>query len=147
MATRSRIGYVLPDDSIVSVYHHWDGYPEWLGVTLNREYNTEEKVRKLIDGGNMSNCWSDSKFNTETKEFDKVEPHVNYYDGDDERPEISATRQEAAGLNWDAEFIYFFMNGNWECFSIKQKFDKEGGVVESTILPVEIPAGDVADDS
>ena len=35
MATRARLGYVLSDDSIVSVYHHWDGYPEWLGVTLN----------------------------------------------------------------------------------------------------------------
>ena len=34
MATRSRIGYVLKDDSIVSVYHHWDGYPEWLGNIL-----------------------------------------------------------------------------------------------------------------
>ena len=19
---------------LISVYHHWDGYPEWLGVTL-----------------------------------------------------------------------------------------------------------------
>ena len=34
MSTRSRIGYVLQDDSILSVYHHWDGYPEGLGVTL-----------------------------------------------------------------------------------------------------------------
>ena len=34
MGTRARIGILLPDDSILSVYHHWDGYPEWLGVTL-----------------------------------------------------------------------------------------------------------------
>ena len=60
MATRARLGYVLSDDSIVSVYHHWDGYPEWLGVTLTEQYNTDEKVRELIDGGNMSSCWSDS---------------------------------------------------------------------------------------
>ena len=58
MATRSRIGIVLKDDSIRSVYHHWDGYPEWLGVILKQEYNTKEKVRKLIDGGNMASCWS-----------------------------------------------------------------------------------------
>ena len=49
MATRARLGYVLSDDSIVSVYHHWDGYPEWLGVTLNEHYNTDDKVRELID--------------------------------------------------------------------------------------------------
>ena len=35
MSTRARIGLLLPDDlSVLSVYHHWDGYPEWLGVTL-----------------------------------------------------------------------------------------------------------------
>ena len=34
MATRSRIGIVLKDDSIRSVYHHWDGYPEWLVLLL-----------------------------------------------------------------------------------------------------------------
>ena len=48
MATRARLGYVLSDDSIVSVYHHWDGYPEWLGVTLNQQYNTDEKVREPV---------------------------------------------------------------------------------------------------
>ena len=41
MATRSRIGIVLKDDSIRSAYHHWDGYPEWLGVTLREHYNTQ----------------------------------------------------------------------------------------------------------
>ena len=34
MATRARIGLKLDDGSIISAYHHWDGYPEWLGVTL-----------------------------------------------------------------------------------------------------------------
>ena len=56
MATRSRIGLQLVDDSILSVYHHWDGYPEWLGVTLKSKFNTFEKVAELIDGGDMSSC-------------------------------------------------------------------------------------------
>ena len=60
MSTRSRIGILLPDDSILSVYHHWDGYPEWLGVTLKEHYNTKEDIAKLIDGGNMSSCYSDT---------------------------------------------------------------------------------------
>jgi len=51
MSTRSRIGILLPDDSILSVYHHWDGYPEWLGVTLEEHFNTYEKASELIDGG------------------------------------------------------------------------------------------------
>ena len=56
----ARIGYVLKDDSIVSVYHHWDGYPEWLGNILKKHYNEDEKVRELIDGGNMSSCYTNS---------------------------------------------------------------------------------------
>ena len=56
MATRSRIGLRLADDSILSVYHHWDGYPQWLGVTLRDKFNTREKVAELIDGGDISCC-------------------------------------------------------------------------------------------
>ena len=66
MSTRSRIGILLPDDSILSVYHHWDGYPEWLGVTLEEHFNTYEKASELIDGGNMGCCYSDNEYNAET---------------------------------------------------------------------------------
>ena len=31
-----------------------------LGVKLNEKFNTKEKVAELIDGGDMSTCWSDS---------------------------------------------------------------------------------------
>ena len=79
MATRSRIGYVLSDDSIVSVYHHWDGYPEWLGVILNKHYNTDEAVRELIDGGDMSSCYSDNEYDYEKQEFVKRDPAPTYY--------------------------------------------------------------------
>ena len=54
MATRALIGLQLADGSILSAYHHWDGYPEWLGVKLNEKFNTKEKVAELIDGGDMS---------------------------------------------------------------------------------------------
>ena len=60
MATRSRIGLQINDEAILSVYHHWDGYPEWLGVTLREKFNTREKVAELIDGGDISCCDSDS---------------------------------------------------------------------------------------
>ena len=53
MSTNARIGIKLEDGTILSAYHHWDGYPEWLGVTLKTQYNKKEKVRELIDGGNM----------------------------------------------------------------------------------------------
>jgi len=87
MSTRSRIGILLPDDSILSVYHHFDGYPEWLGVTLEEHFNTYDKVAELIDGGNMSNCWSDCKYDVETGDFTPIaDPKPTYYGGKDEAP-------------------------------------------------------------
>ena len=62
MATRSRIGIQLSDESILSVYHHWDGYPTWLGRILKTHYNTKEKVAELIDGGDMSSCWTKDRW-------------------------------------------------------------------------------------
>ena len=62
MATRSRIGIQLSDDSILSVYHHWDGYPQWLGRILKTHYNTKEKVAELIDGGDMSSAWTNERW-------------------------------------------------------------------------------------
>ena len=34
MSTRSRIGLQLANGSVLSVYCHWDGYPEFNGVKL-----------------------------------------------------------------------------------------------------------------
>ena len=74
MSTRSRIGIKLEDGSILSAYHHWDGYPEWLGRILKQHYNTKEKVAELIDGGNMSSCWSDNVYDYYKQEFVKRDP-------------------------------------------------------------------------
>ena len=47
MATRSRIGIQLKDNSVLSVYHHWDGYPSWLGRILTTHYNSRELASEL----------------------------------------------------------------------------------------------------
>ena len=65
MSTNSRIGIKVAENAIVSVYHHWDGYPEWLGKVLTEQYNNIESVTELIDGGDMSSCWSDNVYDYE----------------------------------------------------------------------------------
>ena len=62
MGTRARIGIQLKDNSVLSVYHHWDGYPEWLGRILKTHYNSKEKASELIDGGDMSVCWTKERW-------------------------------------------------------------------------------------
>ena len=54
MGTRSRIGIELPNHDVVSVYCHWDGYPEHNGRILVEQYLNRDDVEELIDGGSMS---------------------------------------------------------------------------------------------
>lgn len=46
---------VNPDGAeALRIYHHWDGYPEGVGETLIKHYNTYEKALNLILGGDCS---------------------------------------------------------------------------------------------
>ena len=130
MSTRARIGILLPDDSILSVYHHFDGYPEGLGVTLKEHYNTYDKVAELIDGGNMSNCWSDSKFDVETGEFTPIaDPKPAYYGGENEQPVISKKRKDFFMIDCWQEYSYIFVpngrgQGFWAMYEVKHQYDE-----------------------
>ena len=113
MSTRSRIGILLPDDSILSVYHHWDGYPEWLGVTLNKKFNTKEQVAELIDGGDISCIDSDSDWNLE-----KCEPHVQYYNDRGENTEPRLDLNDDDFFENNEEYAYIFDDGKWTCYDL-----------------------------
>ena len=145
MSTNARIGIKLEDGTILSAYHHWDGYPEWLGVILKQEYNTKEKVRELINGGNMSSCWSDTIFDYEKQEFVERPPQPEYYGGENERPRLSKNFTQFAFDSKDGEeFLYLFSENEWNGFSINHKYDDDYYILDTNINPVEIPQDDVA---
>jgi hypothetical protein len=124
MATRSRIGIQLADESVLSVYHHWDGYPEWLGRILKTHYNTKDKVAELIDGGDMSTCWNDSN-----------EPEYYSQRGDNCPPRYDDNKYDY--LADGEEYAYLFVNNEWVCYD-RHEF--------GTRMPevVEIPSGALA---
>ena len=66
MATRGRVGLELADGSILSIYNHFDSYPEFLGVKLVENFNTREKVEALVDLGDISALWTNLGWNNET---------------------------------------------------------------------------------
>jgi hypothetical protein len=135
MGTRSRIGLELKNGSILSVYHHWDGYPEWLGRILKTHYNTRAKAAELIDGGDMSSAWTNAGWNNET-----VEQGPLYYSsrGDNCPPRLDADLCEFLLPDNSEEFAYVFRNGEWVCYDMNQFDDSK--------LPeiVEIPSGALA---
>ena len=136
MATRSRIGLQLADGNILSVYHHWDGYPEWLGVTLNNKFNTRDKVAELIDGGDISCCDSDSDWN-----LNKVENHVQYYNdrGDNTEPRVDSNFDEY--VKNGEEYAYVFtLDHVWECYAIDRNYDDDYNVIDVNVKPATIPS-------
>ena len=136
MATRSRIGLQLADGNILSVYHHWDGYPQWLGVTLNEKFNTREKVAELIDGGDISCCDSDSDWN-----LNKVENHVQYYNdrGDNTEPRLDSNFDDY--VKDGEEYAYVFtLDHVWECYAIDRNYDDDYNVIGVNVKAATIPS-------
>lgn len=116
MATRSRIGIQLSDDSILSVYHHWDGYPTWLGRILKTHYNTKEKVAELIDGGDMSSCWTDSIWGDKLPEGE-YSPEYYSARGENCPPRLDDDITEF--LDNGEEYSYIFTRADeWICYDL-----------------------------
>jgi len=135
MATRARIGLELADGSILSAYHHWDGYPEWLGRILTTHYNARSLAAELIDGGDMSSCWTDERWD-DTGVKGVYGPQ--YYS---QRGEFIAPRHDKDLNEYlcnGEEYAYLFTNGEWICYNLNQFDDSK--------LPevVEIPSGALA---
>ncbi len=117
MSTRARIGLELKNGSILSVYHHWDGYPEWLGRILKTHYNTRQKAAELIDGGDMSSCWTEDRWNSETK-VQEYGPQYYSQRGDDCPPRLDADLVEYLLPENGEEYHYLFRNGEWVCYNM-----------------------------
>ena len=127
MATRSRIGYEYSDGSILSVYHHWDGYSSWLGRILQTHYNTQEKVSELIDGGDMSSCWSDKVWGENRKDGQEYGPEYYSARGEDCPPRYDNSLEEL--FSDSEEFTYIWRNGAWVCYDMNEFNDNDPELV------------------
>ena len=136
MATRSRIALQLNETSFLSVYHHWDGYPQWLGVTLNEKFNTREKVAELLDGGDISCCDSDTDWDR-----NDVPNHVLYYNARGERTEPRLDLNVDDYFEGGEEYADIFTNENkWECYALSHERDDDWNVIQTNAVPAEIPS-------
>jgi hypothetical protein len=137
MSTRSRIGLELSDGSVLSIYCHFDGYPEFNGVKLVENFNTREKVKELIDLGDISCLWTNAGWNNETLPETGPLPYSSR--GEDCPPRLDADLCEYLLPDGCEEYHYIFTRNNqWVCYNMHQ-FD-------NSKLPeiVEIPSGALA---
>jgi len=139
MGTRARIGIQLSDNSVLSVYHHWDGYPQWLGRILNTHYNTKEKVAELIDGGDMSSCWSDSVWGKSFADGRKYGPETYADRGEDCPPRLDDSIFEFLEKENNEEYAYIWtVNNVWKAINMNQFDDSKAPET------IEIPYGALA---
>lgn len=118
MATRSRIGIQLKDDSILSVYCHYDGYLEFNGVKLVENFNTREKVEALIDLGDISALWTNAGWDNETLPETGPLPYSSR--GEECPPRLDADLCEYLLPDGSEEYAYLYKNGEWICYHMHQ---------------------------
>ena len=138
MGTRSRIGIELKDGSILSAYHHWDGYPEWLGRMLKTHYNSRDLASELIDGGDMSSCWSDKVWGKDRTDGQKYGPEYYSQRGEDCPPRYDDDIFDFLKKENNEEYAYIWtVNNKWVCQNMNQFNDNDPE-------KVEIPSGHLA---
>lgn len=120
MATRSNIALLQNDNTCQMIYCHFDGYLDALGLTLIENYDTFDKVKKLINMGDASAIYptiEQSKFY-----------HRDYNDSfNDTKPQLF----ENIGHCWDKakqEYFYLFREdtGKWyvACYYTKNDLEE-----------------------
>ena len=112
-----------------------------MGNILNKHYNEDSKVRELIDGGDMSSCYTDSTWDLEEK---KPAPSPCYYSerGEDCPPRHDQTLSSLTDYDCGEEFLYLWFMNTWNCYAYKKTYDEEYNVLSTTLSPVIIPDND-----
>lgn len=120
MGTRSFITIKHKDNTYSGVYCHWDGYPDWNGKILTKDYQARSKVVDLIDGGDMSSLktnqtWSSTLDDNNNYTNTREEQPLYYYergetDDDTVYPKHFKTHQQMYkyAKNCCCEYIYTF---------------------------------------
>lgn len=103
------------------IYCHFDGYLDGVGEDLKEHYDSEDKVRSIIEQGDASSiretiekCRFYHRDNNE---------NLHIYEFDDLR-----TMMEAYHKSW-AEYCYLFQDGKWKVYFESHRIIPEGGFI------------------
>jgi hypothetical protein len=127
----------LKNGSVLSIYSHWDSYPEHNGRILRTHYNTREKVEELIDLGDCSSIWTDSIWGQSRTDGKEYGPEPYSARGEDCPPRLDANKYDY--LAEGEEYAYLFtLDNEWICYN-RHQFE------ENTMPTIaEIPSGALA---
>ena len=115
--THARIGIKNDDGTITSIYCHSDGYVEFVGNKLYKNYTTKEQVMELIRGGNIS---------TLGENYSKCSVYMRDWKGetwDINAPYISKDMDSYIKDFKFYSWFYFFDNGKWYVFTYCKDYE------------------------
>ena len=135
MGTRARVAVTDRSSKVfTSVYHHWDGSPNWLGVKLQEHFGTRTRATKLIAGGDMSCCWTNQRWQKDGSMIEVSDYGPQYYSGRGDKADAQICLGmdkllELCEQDW-AEYLYVYKPySGWKCFNTRQ-YDKNYGKIE-----------------
>lgn len=113
MGTRSTIG-IKKDGIYLFIYCHWDGYYEHNGKILLEHYQDEDKIKKLIELGDLSSLGE--KIGTKHDFRDNPRDECNAYirdRGEEDNDNLYDSVEEGFVDDylknlWDREFLYVY---------------------------------------
>ena len=131
MGTRSHIGLVDENKNVKFIYCHWDGYPNYNGLLLNKFYKDENKIKDLLAMGDISSLganaiakevWvmmSQEEQGEHSEEGFRV--HTLSYGNwrDEVCPAGQCTLEEFVKQDEESwiEYKYYFEEGEWHCIN------------------------------
>ena len=108
MATRALIGYLNDDNTITTTYNHYDGYPENLGVALDKFYSTDAKAKEIANMGYVS------YIDPETGDIEANNSDRPATIGDDDLiSSLQFLKKEAEGVDYVYLFSPSITGGEW----------------------------------
>ena len=124
----------MKDGSVLSIYSHWDNFPEHNGRILQTHYNTREKVAELIDLGDCSSIWTDTIWGQPRTDGRKYGPEPYSARGEDCPPRIDKNLKQF--IENGEEYGYIFRNGEWICYNTRswdENFGKEETIPQGAL--------------
>jgi len=112
MSTNALVA-IKDKDIYTGIYVHWDGYPEALGETLVKHYNSVVKACRLISKGDASTVASTIEtcefYKSKGDSWESVKPHY-FTDIEDELKDSAY------------EYVYVFEPDTmkWDCYDVNE---------------------------
>lgn len=123
MSTRAVIGRTNPDKTITYIYLHNDGYPEYAGTILRDHYTDEDKIKRLLELGDLSIIGLEPVVVQRDEQYEIENGFYNkcgaYGEDNNTAKNLDEYLDKADGMF--AEYVYLYEDGHWRVYDYTTK--------------------------